>query len=483
MVESSSESPDEEEEAPKGPKNKKGRPFGHGATNATRREKRAHLQWSALEKADPGSPRTLMKHLEALEEAKKRAQQRLAEQIEKRKKGLEKSPSRAAPAKAKAKARSSTPRGKPGQGQGLEKPRAAQGLEKPSGSKDRARSLKGGHAWRGKDGSKRPNKRHLFHQDDAEVSSFEEEWPDLEKSAKAKTSKDQSSKGLEKPKKQHTHKEQPKASKGMEEPAEKSSKGLEKPEEKSCKGLEKPKAVLKSNKDVEAAGSKATSSYLESENSQVWKKPGKATRPVVVVDWHEVLEVDEHVSKENLQALDLLLEKVEVILLSYVVQASRVARLAQDIKQMLPQHGRLFGKEVCYAKTGEKGKCALACRWQAIAIFDDNRSICQESLDWGLQIYPIRSRHQDHRWIGASYSTFAEAVLKFLSVTQTSRNGLEKPSSLEKLLWQSSCGPVAWGLEKPRHSRSLGLRKSCPRVAGRTSWHGSSCHRFVIYHV
>lgn len=69
------ESPDEEEEEPpEGPKSKKGRPFGHGTTNATRRAKRAHLQWSALEKADPGSPRTLMKHLQALEEARERAQ-------------------------------------------------------------------------------------------------------------------------------------------------------------------------------------------------------------------------------------------------------------------------------------------------------------------------------------------------------------------------------------------------------------------------
>lgn len=414
------ESPDEEEEeAPEGPKNKKGRPFGHGTTNATRRAKRAHLQWSALEKADPGSPRTLMKHLQALEEARERAQKRLAEQIEKRKHGLEKSPSGAASAKDKAKARSSTPRGKPGQG------KAAQGLEKPSGSRDRSKSLKGGHCQRGKNGEAQQKALLLWGgwwwgiilwRGVAWLGKVcqgqELQRQELQGFGKAPAAAYQegAAKGLQRYGRAWREDLQ-----GFEKAWGEELQGLGKPGEKSCKGLEKPKAVLKSNKEVEAAGSKAASSHLESENSQVWKKPGKATRPVVVVDWHEVLEVDEVVSKENLQALDLLLEKVEVILLSYVVQASRVARLAQDIKQMLPQHGRLFGKEVCYAKTGPKGKCALACQWQAIAIFDDNRSICKESLDWGLQIYPIRSRHQDHKWIGgASYSTFAEAVLKFL---------------------------------------------------------------------
>ena len=58
-------------EPPEIPKNKKGRPFGCGTTNAKRRELRKEKQWSAMENADPSSPEHLLKHLEALEKAQK----------------------------------------------------------------------------------------------------------------------------------------------------------------------------------------------------------------------------------------------------------------------------------------------------------------------------------------------------------------------------------------------------------------------------
>jgi len=63
---------------PEGPPNKKGRPFGHGTTSHARRERRAHMQWSALEKDDPASSQCLVKHLAALEKAQKKCQEKLA---------------------------------------------------------------------------------------------------------------------------------------------------------------------------------------------------------------------------------------------------------------------------------------------------------------------------------------------------------------------------------------------------------------------
>ena len=67
---------------PEGPRNKKGRPFGSGTTNAKRRELRQEKQWSALEGQDPSSPSCLMKHLEALEKAKEKCQAKLKEQLQ-----------------------------------------------------------------------------------------------------------------------------------------------------------------------------------------------------------------------------------------------------------------------------------------------------------------------------------------------------------------------------------------------------------------
>ena len=64
---------------PEGPRNKKGRKFGHGTTSQARKERRKGMQWSALEKADPTDPTVLAKHLEALEKAKARCQERMAD--------------------------------------------------------------------------------------------------------------------------------------------------------------------------------------------------------------------------------------------------------------------------------------------------------------------------------------------------------------------------------------------------------------------
>ena len=64
-------------QAPEGPRNKKNRPFGSGTTNATRRQKRQHLQWSNLGQADPTDPALLLNHLEALEKAQEELQKSL----------------------------------------------------------------------------------------------------------------------------------------------------------------------------------------------------------------------------------------------------------------------------------------------------------------------------------------------------------------------------------------------------------------------
>ncbi|CAL1152978.1 unnamed protein product [Cladocopium goreaui] len=69
-------------QAPEGPKNEKGRPFGSGTTNAKRKEARKHLQWSALENANPSDPAHLLEHLKALEKAQKKCQERLTEEIQ-----------------------------------------------------------------------------------------------------------------------------------------------------------------------------------------------------------------------------------------------------------------------------------------------------------------------------------------------------------------------------------------------------------------
>ena len=88
---------------PEGPPNRKGRKFGHGTTSQARKERRKDQQWSALEKADPSDPAVLASHLEALEKAKARCQERMADAVTKAMEQLSTSDSKAGGAKHRGK--------------------------------------------------------------------------------------------------------------------------------------------------------------------------------------------------------------------------------------------------------------------------------------------------------------------------------------------------------------------------------------------
>ena len=287
---------------PEGPPNKKGRPFGHGTTSHARRERRAHMQWSALEKDDPASSQCLVKHLAALEKAQKKCQEKLATSL-------------------------------------------AQSLAKEGG---------GGSKHLGKDGN--PRKVRLTPAGAGEQASS-------------------SSSGLKKPEKKRANKSD----------LEKSTKGLENP--KKSKGLEKP-----------------TGTGLE-----------KPTKPVVIVDWYNTLFVGDSVPAENITSLEKLCASCHVPVLSFVATKARKEKVLQDMELMLPDHlQQVICKETCWKKVGRTGKCAWAWEWGAEAIFDDCKAILKESMEWGLETYPINTMQEGHAWAGGGYETFALAVEAYL---------------------------------------------------------------------
>ena len=183
----------------------------------------------------------------------------------------------------------------------------------------------------------------------------------------------------------------------------------------SCKlqGLEKPskKKDLGKSKGLEKPSSKE-----EPKTTTGLEKPG-LEKPLVIVDWHQTLENNDAISDRDLHALELLASRCRVCILSYVASDTRAEKVMEDIHTLVPFHEQLFGKEVCWAQVGHRGKCHIACEMDAMAIFDDNRKICQECMQWGLDVYPIRTQNQPHKWILAedSFGTFAEAVDKFFS--------------------------------------------------------------------
>ena len=144
-------------------------------------------------------------------------------------------------------------------------------------------------------------------------------------------------------------------------------------------------------------------------------KPLEKGKPRVVVDWHNTLEHADAVPGENSAALDKLLGKATVSLLSYVDSWKRY-NSTMDAMHDLPQIGELDGVYCCWAKRGKNGKAAWACNYGAEAIFDDNTWIIKEAREWGLEGYAIQTPFHNHYQLPAKcvYKTFKEAVDAYL---------------------------------------------------------------------
>ena len=293
---------------PEGPKNKKGRPFGSGTTNAKRRELRKEKQWSALEGQGPSSPSCLMKHLEALEKAREKCKEKLEAQIQAK----------------------------------------LDGLEKPAGASS---SSSGGNP---------PAKKQKS----------------LEKDSANKMSL------------------------GKKGPREKPT--LTPANEVLEKAQKKDNVVLEKTQTYKEVLEKTTKAMPKAKDLE--KSSGK--RPLVVVDWHNTLEVNNDVPGRNAYALTLLLQRADVLILSYVAPQKRHDDVLADI------HGLPH-----WRTNKDGGKTDIACARKAIAIFDDCKPILQEAIHWGLQPFAIQTEWQKHQWLKepwASYSSFADAVDAFI---------------------------------------------------------------------
>ena len=149
------------------------------------------------------------------------------------------------------------------------------------------------------------------------------------------------------------------------------------------------------------------------------KSSASANKPLVVVDWHNTVEIDNDVSGRNAYALTMLAQRARVVILSYVATKKREEEALSQMKG-LPhwKMGTLHNSRVCWRKCGLDGKTHIATDLAAVAIFDDSKEICQEALEWGLQIYPIRTKWETHKWLEdpqkESHSSFAEAVDSFI---------------------------------------------------------------------
>ena len=144
-------------------------------------------------------------------------------------------------------------------------------------------------------------------------------------------------------------------------------------------------------------------------------KPLEKGKPRVVVDWVNALEHADAVPGENSAALDLLLGKAHVHLLSYV-DSWKGYNCTMAAMHDLPQIDELEGVHCCWSNCGQDGKASWALHFGAEAIFDDNTWVIKEALQWGLQGYAVHTPFHTHYQLPAKcvFKTFKEAVDAYL---------------------------------------------------------------------
>ena len=355
--------------------NCKMRAQGTGTTHATRKARRAHKQWDYLEEVDPREEE-LESHLEALEKAKKRVEERMEELRQKKEE---------------------------------EETTSHSYSSSSSASSSRARSKS----------SKKKSKNATLEKvaEEAPLEKGAEEAP-LEKGAKEATlenvAKEEAT--LEKVVVRRTRR----AKNGIAEQLTEADASQSQPSEPT-----KPEAVLGFTPPLEkgeAAGPKDVplekgKELLEKSSADEPKKvvlKARRHRPTVVVDWHNTLEKANTVPPNHIRALERLLAVANVWILSFVNSRSRQQAVQLDAQSLLPgrTYSKLEGVRTCWGRSGPNGKAEWRKGFQAVAIIDDSAEVIQECRFAGIKCYAISAKHCQHHTLPSSmvWKSFDEAV-------------------------------------------------------------------------
>lgn len=208
----------------------------------------------------------------------------------------------------------------------------------------------------------------------------------------------------------------------------KEGKSLEKDPAKSQQDVERGKSLEKDTGTSNKIASKSlekdtgTSSKDASKPLEKGSSPGVVLRPapkrpILVVDWHNTLEVRDQIPAANMAALEKVTMIADVHILSYVATWTREEAVKKDFAAMIPVHiqNRLMGTHTCWERVGKDGKLSW-CEWLgADAIMDDDNEIIQECKK-RLGCYAICGPKGKHHNLPAHmvWKSFAEAVDVFL---------------------------------------------------------------------
>ena len=159
------------------------------------------------------------------------------------------------------------------------------------------------------------------------------------------------------------------------------------------------------------------------EPSQEENTPEKGAAPAskpktkVMIDFHNVLEVNGYVPDQHIEAIQELLGLGhEVVVCSYAF-AKREKEVMRTL-QSWPFWGQLSNAFCIRERTGRWGKSSWAVHLGCTALFDDGADICQEAAWLNLRTFPIRCFKEKHNWAKAEgiqvCSNLQEAIQAFL---------------------------------------------------------------------
>ena len=96
---------------------------------------------------------------------------------------------------------------------------------------------------------------------------------------------------------------------------------------------------------------------------------------------------------------------------TYVVDLSRVSKLQ-------PQ-SNCWGRTIVNERVGVNGKAQACTHHGCFALIDNSEDILKDALQEGLEIYPIKTHKQSHRWWtsqgGRAYTDLWEAVIALMA--------------------------------------------------------------------
>ena len=141
----------------------------------------------------------------------------------------------------------------------------------------------------------------------------------------------------------------------------------------------------------------------------------KNKRKKIMVDYHNTLAINDHITQESSDALESLLEKGHEVIICTWCGRDRVARVRHHLEQM-HWWGKV-GFMAAHIRKGVGSKASLCIQHGCTIMFDDAGDILQEAVSKGIQVYPIRKTMHWHWWADKAgipqLKTFVDAAACF----------------------------------------------------------------------